>query len=122
MIPVDQTKADMSDPEQHFGWAVASIPPVGYNPDLPNIVFPLLYLPWLSQFLWDCGFRHHPELQVIRQRVDESAPLRNAGVQWERIPNGEAVATPQPTGVDLTTMSDEDAQALLEALKARLNL
>ena len=122
MIVVDQTKADMSDPEQHFGWAVASIPAPDYNPTQPSVVLPMLYLPWFSQFLWDCGFRHHSELQVNRQRVDESAPLRNAGVQWERIPEDEAGATPQPKGVDLTDMSDEDARALLEALQERLGL
>lgn len=83
MIPINQAKADMADPEQHFGWALACIPPVDFNPELPNVILPAPYLPWLSKFLWDCGFRHHPELQRLEQVVDESTPLRSAGVSWQ---------------------------------------
>lgn len=117
MIPVQQAKADMSDPEQHLGWALASIPPMDFNPEMPAVVFPLPYIPWFSKFLWMCGFRHHPELQEIVQQVDESAPLRNAGVQWVR--REDADETPRP-GVDLTALSDEEAAALLEALQERI--
>lgn len=82
-IPIDQRKADMSDPAQHFGWALSSIPPAeGAPPGTPSLVLPVLYLPVISGHLWLAGFRHHPELQVIHQEVDPRASLRSAGVSW----------------------------------------
>ncbi|WP_151530523.1 MULTISPECIES: DUF2744 domain-containing protein [Corynebacterium] len=116
MIPIQQSKADMSDPEQHLGWALASIPPPDFDPEQPNLVFPILYVPWFSRFLWMCGFRHHPELQEIEQVVDEASPIRNAGVSWQEKRDGE-----KPEGdIDLTWLSDEQAAALLEALQERM--
>ncbi|WKD60927.1 hypothetical protein CCICO_04450 [Corynebacterium ciconiae DSM 44920] len=117
MIPIHQDKADMSDPEQHLGWALASIPPADFAEDQPSLVFPLLYIPWFSRFLYMCGFRHHAELQTVEQVVDESSPIRNAGVAW-RPKDGSSEKS--AGDVDLTWLSDEQAEALLDALQERL--
>lgn len=121
LIPVDQRKADMQDPAQHFGWALSSIPPVDFNPELPSMVLPIMYIPWFSTFLYKCGFRHHPELQVLEQQVDDSAPLRNAGVSWVEKQPGEPLQPVVPD-VDLAALSDQEAAGLLLALKERLGL
>lgn len=117
MIPVDQRKADMSDPEQHFGWAVSMIPPPDRNEEMPALILPVLFLPILSAHLWQCGFRHHPELQEIEQDIDDSAALSSAGVRWVKIGARRDDGVPQ---VDLSNLSDAEADAVREALERRM--
>lgn len=113
MIGVDQRKADMADPEQHFAWALASFPVMG---DGTPMVLPVACLPIVSRFLWDCGFRHHPELQQVKQVLDPSAPLQSAGVRWVPMEDEDVVPAPE---VDLSNLSDAEAAAVQAALDRR---
>lgn len=117
VIPIDQRKADMADPEQHFGWALSLIPAPEAAEGMPDFIPPVLVLPAWSQHLWDCGFRHHPDLQTIEQDVDESAALRSAGVRW--VPVGTRRDADGDLQVDLTGLSDEEAAAVRAALERR---
>lgn len=112
MIPVDQRKADMEDPYQHFGWALSLFP---VREDGTPMILPILSLMWVSKHLWDCGFRHHPELQTICQEVAPGMALSQAGVSW--VPCDGAPA-PVPT-VDLSNISDAEAAAVQAALDRR---
>lgn len=113
MIPIDQRKADMEDPEQHFGWALSNFP---VREDGTPMVLPIMCLPIVSRHLWDCGFRHHPDLQTIRQQADPSVALEQAGVRWVLTDDG--APDPLPT-VDLANLSDAEAAAVQAALDRR---
>lgn len=59
---LQQEQADMSDPRQHFAWALQFFP--SPNPQMGEVpIQPAVRGP-LSQMLWDLGFRHNPELQT----------------------------------------------------------
>lgn len=62
MSPITQETADMSDPSQHFAWAVPSFP--APNKDMGDVPVPASVRPELSQRLWDLGFRHVADLQT----------------------------------------------------------
>lgn len=111
-IPIDQRKADMSDPEQHLGWALSQFP---IREDGTPMILPVFCLPHVSRHLWDCGFRHHPELQTIRQEASEDVALAQAGVRW--VP-ADGAPDPLPT-VDLANLSDAEAAAVQAALDRR---
>lgn len=113
-VPIDQSKADMGDPEQHVAWALSSFPVMG---DGTPMVLPVLSLPFVSRHLWDCGFRHHPELQTIRQVVDTGASLASAGVRWVPVDDEGLVPAPE---IDLSNLSDAEAQAVQAALDRRM--
>lgn len=112
MIPIDQRKADMTDPGQHFGWALSQFP---VRADGTPMILPVPCLPFVSKHLWDCGFRHQPELQTIRQEADEAVALSQAGVRW--VPS-DGAPDPVPT-VDLSSLSDAEAAAVQAALDRR---
>ena len=112
-MAIDQRKADMSDPEQHFAWALASFPVMA---DGTPMVLPVMCLPVVSRFLWECGFRHHPELQQVKQVVDPNAALQSAGVRWVPVEDEEKVPAPS---VDLSNLSDAEAAAVQAALDRR---
>ena len=114
MIPIDQRKADMSDPDQHAAWAM-SVVPMGEG--RPAMILPAPLLPGISRHLWDAGFRHHPELQTIRQESDESVALAQAGVSW--VPCDGAPESEGVPEVDLSDLSDEQAAAVAAALERR---
>lgn len=114
MIPIDQRKADMSDPKQHAAWALSSFPVME---DGTPMVLPVISLPLVSEHLWRCGFRHHPELQEIEQRIDSSAALTSAGVRWVPMEDDEVVPAPS---VDLSNLSDAEAAAVQAALDRRM--
>lgn len=62
MSPITQETADMSDPRQHFAWAIPSFP--APNKDMGDVPVPTPVRPELSQRWWDLGFRHHADLQT----------------------------------------------------------
>jgi hypothetical protein len=57
-----QEQADMTDPRQHFAWALPFFP--SPNTQMGDVPIQPSVRPGLSQMLWDLGFRHHPELQT----------------------------------------------------------
>jgi hypothetical protein len=62
VAPPTQETADAGDPRQHFAWALGAFP--GPNLQMGDVPLHPMVRPELSQRLWDCGFRHHPELQT----------------------------------------------------------
>lgn len=114
MIPIDQRKADMDDPEQHFGWALSMIP---MGQGKPALIFPAPFLPIISKHLHDLGFRHDPGLQTLRQQVNGDVAMTQAGVDWV-----ECDGAPEPEGapeMDLSDLSDVEAAAVAAALERR---
>lgn len=115
MIPVDQRKADMSDPQQFAAWALSSFP---VRDDGTPLILPVVSLPLVSEHLYRCGFRHHPELQEIRQEVDERAGMLQAGITWVPCSGDEEESVPQ---IDLSNLTDAEADAVADALRRRSN-
>lgn len=60
--PLQQTAADMSDPRQHFAWALQFFP--SPNPQMGNVPIHPTARPGMSEMLHAFGFRHDPELQT----------------------------------------------------------
>ena len=109
---LDQNKANMDDPQEHFAWALAPVP---ISAEGRPLVLPLPALPFISEHLYKCGFRHHPELQEIEASQSEQTNFMAAGVEW--VPVGEAeVVVPE---VDLSQISDAEAEAVQAALDRR---
>lgn len=54
---------DMSDPRQHFVWALGSMP--SHTPGGHPVAIPPLVVPEWSKFLHALGFRHDPEHQTL---------------------------------------------------------
>lgn len=105
----------MNNPEEHFLWALVGLP----GPD--NVAPLLLPVPatraW-SKRLWDCGFRHHPELQTAKYSPppgDHNWLLGPAG-SW--IGSDEEPVEPVTPSLENVTMSEK--RALFELLKAEL--
>lgn len=59
---LQQADADMTDPRQHFAWALAFFP--SPNQAMGDVPIHPTVRPLFSQMLWDLGYRHHPELQT----------------------------------------------------------
>jgi hypothetical protein len=59
---LQQAAADMTDPRQHFAWALNSFP--SPNTQMGDVPIHPTVRPGMSQMLWDLGFRHHEELQT----------------------------------------------------------
>lgn len=60
--PVQQAAADMTDPRQHFAWALAFFP--SPNQQMGDVPIHPTVRPGMSQMLWDLGYRHHADLQT----------------------------------------------------------
>lgn len=61
LVPVTQETADMSDPRQHFAWALAYFP--SPNQDMPAVPIQPSVRPLLSELLDELGFAHDPAKQ-----------------------------------------------------------
>lgn len=59
---LQQAAADMTDPRQHFAWALPFFP--SPNQQMGDVPVHPTVRPGTSQMLWDLGFRHQPELQT----------------------------------------------------------
>ncbi|MEU2013115.1 hypothetical protein [Nocardia sp. NPDC019302] len=60
--PLQQDAADMTDPRQHFAWALNFFP--SPNQQMGDVPIHPTVRPGMSQMLWDLGYRHQPELQT----------------------------------------------------------
>lgn len=104
----------MDDPEQHFLWALTSVPGMGQSP----MMIPLQMAKVISQHLYEAGFRHVPE----KQAKEFHAPFRgdqtpfNPGGKW--VPRG----TPKPEPIripDINALTVHEREALLEQYRAQ---
>jgi hypothetical protein len=60
--PLQQAMADMSDPRQHFAWALLYFP--SPNPQMGEVPIHPTARPGLSELLSSLGFEHNPEKQT----------------------------------------------------------
>lgn len=120
-IPTQAT-ADMDDPEEHVLWALmGSIT----TPDGDALITTEECLRKASSILSRAGFRHHPELQEIKQIIPggmESVHWMGVGaVEWVDIdtPDPEVAPAPVSDAIDLDAMSGSDLIRLAERLQER---
>ena len=125
MIPY-QDEADFSDPEQHFSWALRSLPTFA---GVGAITHPGFLRQW-SKHLWDCGFAHRDWLvrladedgnihvsKLPSQRKKLQRALRgprhhyNNAAQWVDVDTPEPPKTRLP---DIRQLTREENEAMLE--------
>ncbi|KQB83897.1 phage gene 29 protein family protein [Corynebacterium oculi] len=112
MPAISQAKANMTDPREHAVWALSPVP---IDEQGTPLVLPLMALQFISEHLWCCGFRHHPDLQEITASEDAHTAFMAGGVAW--VPISEAT-TPTPE-VDLSALSEAEVAAVEAALERR---
>lgn len=110
-IPL-QSSCDPADPAEHALWALTGL--AGPSSHAPLILPVAVSRRW-SRHLWDCGFRHHPELQNIKYIPPA------AGTNWVVGAAGEWVdintpLPPERTAPDISHLSDAEKLVLLAQL------
>lgn len=87
MIPL-QDQMNLDDPEEYFLWALVNMDGMSGAP----LILPEPVLRVWSKHLYDCGFRHHPELQQITYRppVSGTSILEAGGGEWVPCEEGES--------------------------------
>ncbi|QGU03094.1 hypothetical protein CKALI_11250 [Corynebacterium kalinowskii] len=116
-IPL-QHHCNSSDPEEAALWALVALPGVG---DTAPLALPVEVMRKWAKRLWDCGFRHVPELQTIKY-VPPGADadwLTGAGGRWA--PIDEAVE-PRGLAPDTSQLSMVERQALYAQLRAEFEV
>lgn len=113
-IPL-QSGCNPNDPEEHALWALTGL--AGPNSQAP-LILPVAVTKLWSKHLYDCGYRHHPELQKIKYIPPA------AGTNWVVGAAGEWVdintpLTPQQSAPDISHLSDEEQLVLLSQLIQR---
>lgn len=107
-----QDKANMASPEEHFVWALVGMAPEAGAP----LILPLPIMRQWSRHLWDCGFRHDPELQTIHYMP----PNPNATVM--EMTAGKWVDGPPPQGEEkdeIDALIDNLDPQVVERIMAR---
>lgn len=110
---LDQNKADMDDPQQHVAWALTPVP---IDASGRPLVLPLTAIPYISEHLYQFGFRHHPELQTHKYAQSEASNFMAANTHIVPIEDEEVVSVAE---VDLSQISDAEAEAVQAALDRR---
>lgn len=113
-IPL-QSGCDPDVPEEHVLWALVGL--AGPSSHAPMILPIPVQRAW-SKHLYECGFRHDPELQKIKYIPPA------AGTNWVVGSAGKWVdiatpLTPEQTAPDISHLSDEEQIALLRDLLTR---
>lgn len=84
---------DFDDPDDFAVWAFAGLPHMKGAP----LGMPIPLIRWISRRLWDCGFRHHPELRTIKYRPPHAGmgvAMLSAAGEW--VPIDEPDPEPDP--------------------------
>lgn len=109
-IPLQQNM-DMTDPEEHALWALVNI---GGDIGAP-LLLPVEVMRHWSRHLYECGFRHHPDLQTrwYEPPTGEDSIWHGAGGKWvDHEPD-----TSDPVGELVDKMSPAMKAELLARLK-----
>lgn len=120
-IPTQAT-ADMEDPEEHALWVLMG---ALTTPDGDALITTEERLRKTSSIIVRAGYRHHPELQEIKQIIPggaESVHWMGVGaVEWVDVdtPDPEVVSAPVADALDLDAMSGSDLIRLAERLQER---
>ncbi|WP_052280793.1 phage gene 29 protein family protein [Nocardia vulneris] len=111
-----QSECNMDDPEEHALWALVCPPATGQTP----ILLPLFVAKNLAKALWNCGFRHHPELQTVKfQRPfrGQQHPMNGMG-RWVPIDTPEPDLPILPNLAEMTPHEVDDIVQQARALGA----
>lgn len=104
----------MDDPEEHFLWALTSVPGMGKSP----MMIPLQMAKMISTHLHESGFRHHPDLQkkkMLRPFRGQQSNLNPSG-KWVPIDTPE----PEPIRIpDIKQLTPHEREALLAQYRAQ---
>jgi hypothetical protein len=104
-----QEDCDLSDPEEHFLWALTQVPFGQFNsqPIQPSLARTI------SKHLWECGFRHLPRLQNKKLQMPHRGQQHylNASAKWVGMdePNPDPVVMP-----DVKSMTVHEQELLLQ--------
>lgn len=111
-----QSAADPTDPVQHVSWALVGLAgPTSHAP----LVLPQAVLDKWAKHLYDCGFRHNPELQKIKYippAKDTNWVLGAAG-EWVPI---EQELTPEQSAPDISHLTFDEKAVLFAELAREL--
>jgi len=121
MIPTQQ-QADLTNPEEHFLWALRSLPSVA---GAGMVTHPAFLREW-SKHLWACGFAHRDYLASLadengnihvsrlpKQLIKLNQPVRgprhvyNAAASWVPINAPDAQPSTVPDIRELTVQENE---------------
>ncbi|MDO4606963.1 MAG: DUF2744 domain-containing protein [Bowdeniella nasicola] len=117
MIPL-QKNMNMDDPEEHILWALVNI---GGNIDAPLLMPERVLRRW-AHHLWECGFRHHPELQMrfYQPPRDGAGVFEAGGGTWVPAPApGVEPDAPDPVDDLLGELTPAQRAALATRLTVR---
>lgn len=96
----------MEDPEEHILWALVNMAGAAGAP----LLMPEPVMRSWARHLWDCGFRHHPELQMLFYRPPRAgASVLEAGA-------GEWVAADEPGVNPVPPAAEDPIDRLLDRL------
>jgi hypothetical protein len=107
-----QADCDMSDPEQHFLWALSMIPVGGEMMPIQHATARNM-----SKHLHDLGFRHHPKLQKSKLQT----PVRGMQTHLNGLNRWVPMDAedPEPLALpDVKAMTSEEREWVLQELKA----
>lgn len=109
-----QDLCDANDPEEHFLWALTSVPGVGNSP----LMIPIQMAKQISQHLYEAGFRHVPakqEKKWLRPYRGDQSHL-NPGGKWVPMDTEE----PEPVRIpDINQLTVHEREALLAQYRAQ---
>ncbi|MEY8577205.1 DUF2744 domain-containing protein [Corynebacteriaceae bacterium 6-324] len=115
-IPLQQD-CDVLSPQEHALWALIGLPGPGKN--APMVLPPSVLRQW-SEHLWECGFRHQPDLQEIKYVPPASQQSWMAGAAGRWV-NKDMVLPAKVTAPDISGLSQDEKRVLLERLAAEVN-
>lgn len=93
-----QEECNQNDPEDAFVWAFVGLP----GPRNGPMLVPQQVLGKWSKHLWDLGFRHHPQEQML-----EYHPAVPGSEHWiSQAGNWVPVGTPRPPEVTVGSVAD----------------
>lgn len=107
-----QHECNQDDPEEAFVWAFVGMP----GPHNGPLLVPPQVLGKWSKHLWELGFRHFPEYQLL-----EYHPAARGGEHWlGQAGNWVAAGTPMPpelTVPSVTDLTPAERQVLVRQLQ-----
>ncbi|WP_051407330.1 DUF2744 domain-containing protein [Nocardia sp. CNY236] len=107
-----QNHCDPEDPEQHLLWALAQIPMSRNQPMLLQESIARV----ISKHLYECGFRHHPELQQKKLQLPYRGQQHtlNGSARW--VPAD--AEDPEPVVLpDMSAMTVHEQEHVINQLK-----
>ena len=111
MIPLQQD-CPADEPNKFALWAFVALPMAS---DAAPLVAPPQVMEKWSKHMWECGFRHHPELQEIKYQppTQNHNWLSGTGGRWVDI---DEKMPPEVTAPSLDHLTREEKSIVLKRL------